>query len=198
MADWVRCGNTPYYRSGKGYGWFFVDPFNWRMLSTSLEKVGGLDYILAIYTEAPRYDWPMLKEGVRFIERDVEKQKEILKITHEWAFDLVNMGKLFKKNSITPTMKSAFEEANESDREAVFQGVRSLIQGFSAEDLKHFLEKEQIQSRTIIAIDASNGATPDEIRNIESDYPNLDNTLLANNIEEAFERALSDFDIFEC
>jgi len=199
VADWQRCGNTPYYRSGKGLNWFFIDPFNYRVITTSNEKVDEYDVVMAVLREAPRYDWPMLKSGIHYISSSSkEDEMAILRVTHEWAHAMVQMKKLFRKDPVTVSIKKSFDNLSMPGKDAVLRGVRALIEGYAIEDLKHIHQKEQVRSRLVISIDAGSGITPDRIRAVESHFTDLSNTVLANNIEEALEAVLADLDIFEC
>ena len=199
VLDWQRCGNTPYYMAGNGINWFFIDPFNYRIITTSAEKLEGFNVVMGVLREAPMYDWPMLKSGIHYIEtRTKDEEQGILRGTHEWAYNMVQMKKLFRRDPVTATIKKTFDAMSPSEKDAVLRGVRALVEGFAVEDLKHIHAKEQVRSRLVISIDAGSGISPADIRAVESHFTDLSNTVLANNTEEALEAVLAEFDIFEC
>lgn len=151
---------------------------------------------MGVYHEAPRYDWDMLKNGVYYVSGSKDEERQILALTHEWFHDMTRVKQLKQNNK---QIRFMFNDAPEEAKALVLKGAQALIQGYSLDYMKRIGQGEDpVRSKMVISIVSDTPMSVEMVGQIQAVFTGLDNTLIANNQEQALEQVLSEFGIFEC
>lgn len=194
--DWDRCGNTPYYRSGWGLNWIYVDPFNWQMISSVMGKAGNLGEgsMAVTYQKAPRYDFDEAKYGVDLFSYDSQEQDLMLRALHEWFTDL-NVANSAKMKDID--IKKLFQNAPKETQSYVLNGIRGMFAAYEDDDTTK--EGDPNLETKVILVVTKHSKAEKNLEAIESSYEDERVlTLVEDSIYEGLEKALSEFGIYEC
>lgn len=196
IKGWSRCGNTPYYRSGEGLDWFYIDPFKFRAISTGMAPPETVEEgsLSVLYREAPRYDFEAAKRGISFLSKDPQEQKAILRALHEWASDQIyaRTRKLPEKE-----IHRLFQNAPQEAQVYALNGVLGMIGGFREGDITQY-EDSKIKTEMILVIPKASKAEG-KVEIIEDLYgKDLSQTIIDDSIYAGLEQALSEFGIYEC
>lgn len=162
---------------------FYVNPFTWSQVLVGAEHQGEWQGIATlVYKKAP-YDWDLLKEGA---EKSVvpERRPNILRATHEWFVDQMNV----TKNGLPAAeLNKLFKAAHEDARGYVLEGVSALLLGYG----------KRIDAITVIAIEKGSPAYRD-IEDLREVFAHAKKFYTADSLDQAVDDALGYFGIYEC
>lgn len=191
---WERCGNTPYYRSGDGGGWKYVNPFNWTQISVAPDSQGPKGHASILYRQAPRYDWDMIKAGVTAVAGGKDEQNKILRSIHGWANDLFRAKELKMKPA---DLQKIFKEAPKEDQEQVLVGVGALVNGYDTAEMMDFRHAPEQKTLMLLAVEKGSPADK-KVESVLDSFVEPPKVFVADTLAQAIEDAMAYLGVHEC
>ncbi len=176
--NWERCGNTSFYRKTEGRETLYANPLNWSQVSVGRENVGEWQGIALVRYKKAEFDWEIFKKSV---EKSVplEDRSSVLVATMEWFHAMTKPPPKSKLDLLR-----LFKELLEEDRNSVLDGIESLM-------------RVTAEMASVVAIEKDSSAYRD-ISDLRETFDYAQRFYIESTLQEAVDKALGHFGIYEC